>query len=122
MSNAGRHTKKTPETIQKLVDALEMGNTHKVSCSLAGISTTKFYEWMKNDVEFADTITRAQATAEAWHVENIKNQASSDWRASVAMIERRNPEEWGKKDSLKLQGDNKNPLFFRWSDEEPHDE
>ena len=102
MSNAGRHTKKTPEIRTKILNAISEGNTHKVSCALAGVSTTHFYDWIQADAEFSDDVKAAEAISEAFHVEQIRNATNSNWQASAWMLERRNNKEWGRFDRLDI--------------------
>lgn len=66
-----RRTKLTPEIIRTLDELLSIGNTDKVACAAAGISTSSFYSWLKQGedalrgqyVDFLDMVTRARAKA-----------------------------------------------------------
>jgi hypothetical protein len=54
MSNIGRPTKLTPETIKKLEEVFAMDGTVKEACFYAGISTQTYYTFVKNEPEFLD--------------------------------------------------------------------
>ena len=110
MSKEGRNTVRTAAITEALVEALEGGNTHKVACAIAGISTATFYDWKSDDLEFLDTIKKAEAEAEKLHVKKITTDRS--WQSAAWMLERRNNGEWGRKDSLKIQGDKDKPLVI----------
>lgn len=101
-----RTTRDKP-TAEKICNAIAEGNTHRTSCAIAGVSHTFFYEWMNDDVAFADMVKEAEAEAERWHVENIKRHAKDNWLPSAWMLERRNPKEWGKKDKLDITTNDK---------------
>ena len=93
-------TKRTAETCNKICEAIANGNTHKTACALASVSTVFFYEWMNDDANFSNTVKEAEATSEAFHVEQIRKATSSTWQASAWMLERRNNPEWGRKDKI----------------------
>ena len=114
LSKVGRNTVRTKESSEAICRTITAGNTHKVACAVAGIHVSTFYRWMEDDSEFSDAVKKAQAESERYHVSKINKDGS--WQSSAWMLERRNHDEWGKKDQLKLSGDQKNPLFFKWSD------
>ena len=101
-------SKRTKEVSDKIFQAIADGNTHKTACALSGISAATFYDWMNTDLEFLDTVKKAEAFSESFHVEQIRKASNSNWTASAWMLERRNNQEWGKKDRLDVtSGDEK---------------
>ena len=44
--SAGARTKCTPETIERLCEALELGATVRIACNCAGISVTTYHRWV----------------------------------------------------------------------------
>lgn len=96
----GRQTARTPEAADRLCRALEMGHTHKAACALAGISPATFYDWKGSDLEFLETVGRAEATAIEYHVAKIN--ADPSWRSSAWMLERRFPEHYARHEHLDL--------------------
>jgi len=79
------------------------------------VSTSSFYNWQELGragrqrqeqgllveepiyLDFLDTIEHATARAEVNAVSAIVAAAQRDWRAALALLERRWPERWGKK-------------------------
>jgi hypothetical protein len=100
MGEVGRNTKMTEDVVNRICEAISNGNTHKTACALAGISHTTFYRWIDENSEFSDSVKEAEATSEAFHVEQIRKASSSSWQASAWMLERRNNPEWGRKDKI----------------------
>lgn len=118
-----RNTKYTPERVEKICKALRAGNTRRVACIHGGISEDTLARWIKRYADFADLIARAEADWESRLV-NVITQAGTpreattkkvkegadgtttetttevvmDWRAAAWLLERRRPDEWGKRD------------------------
>lgn len=108
----GRPTKLTVETRDRLFDGISMGMSYRAACAHAGIDYSTFCRWRERGAaqqrgefrEFCDLLTDAKAIGEARLVVRIdeasKREVPGDWRAALAILERRHPEEWGKKDKL----------------------
>jgi hypothetical protein len=104
MAKRGRKTKLTPEIERKLTSAIAAGNYHEVACSLAGISTSTFYSWMKKGeqaksgqfLDFREAIKKAEAIAEAKRIQMITEASETNWQAAAWYLERRYPDRWGK--------------------------
>ena len=101
----GRPTKLTPQLREEIVELLKSGNYIETVCGLVGINKTTFYLWInKADAstrstkysKFRDDVYKAMAFSEARLVTLIAKSAEKDWRAAVWMLERRQPERWGK--------------------------
>lgn len=105
MADVGRNSLYEPERVERILQALRDGNTHKTAAAIGGIATSTFYDWIKERVEFSEAVKKAEADSEAWHVQNIRRQAQSTWQASAWMLERRNPSEFGRKDKLDVTSD-----------------
>jgi hypothetical protein len=98
-----RPSKYTPERVQRVVEALEGGNTRRAAASAAGIDEGTLERWMRRFAGFAGAVSAAEATAELAHVATIKRAAEDgDWRASLAWLERRRNEDWGRQDRLEI--------------------
>ncbi len=108
----GRPSKLTPETQKKLVEAISAGNFYETACTHAGIEYQTFRNWMKAGeqatngrfFDFFEAITRAEAEAEMRAVEMIRQAMPDDWRAAVALLERRHPDRWGRKERIEHAG------------------
>ncbi len=110
---AGRPTKLTPETTEKIVQALTAGNTRQAACGYAGISDQSFLNYLRSSLEFLEAVKKAEADAEVRHVANIA-KASNDgnWTASAWWLERRRYQEWGRKDRHEHTGAEGGPIEF----------
>lgn len=94
---AGRKTKYTPETVEKLVTAVKLGATYDLACGYAGIDEATFYRWMKDKREFCDTIKAAEgAGAVIWLGKIEKAASDGNWQAAAWKLERRHPEKYGR--------------------------
>ncbi len=99
----GRPSKLTPERQKKLVQAISAGNYYETACTYAGISYSKFREWMiKGEQqstgkyrEFRDAITHAETEAEMRAVVAWQKAFPDDWRAAKDFLERRHRDRWG---------------------------
>lgn len=91
---AGRPSKYTPERVQRIIKALEGGNTRRASCSAGGIDEETFARWLKSHADFGDSVREAELKAELFHVQQL--YIAGDWRASLAWLERRRHQDWGK--------------------------
>lgn len=108
----GRPTKYTPEIEKKICDALADGCTRKAAYGCAGISQPTFLEWLEKYPDFFNSITRAEADAEARFTKAIYKAATSynsDWRAAESWLKRRRRDEWG--DNLSLAKDSDDDLL-----------
>jgi len=99
---AGRPSKRTPEREQRLLDALRAGNTRKAACLYAGIDQDTLAIWQRRYSDFSDLLTRAEAQSEVALVSIIRQAAHADWRAGMALLERRFPDSWGRRERIDL--------------------
>lgn len=115
-----RLSKLTPEIEKKLIDTIRLGNYYEAACAYVGIGERTFYRWIEKGKkaksgkywQFWQSIIQAEAEAEARIVTQWQKKIPEDWRAAQAFLERRYPERWGKKDIVKHQGDNENPITY----------
>jgi transposase len=99
----GRPSKRTPEREQRLLDALRAGNTRKAACLYAGISDESLANWSRRSLDFLDRLTRAEAESEVALVAIVRQAAQTDWRAGMALLERRFPDSWGRRDRVDIE-------------------
>lgn len=110
-------TKLNP-TIQKQIgDNITLGMPLKFAAEAAGISEVTFYNWMNRGeseskgqfFEFHEYIKECQSKAVQLHLKLITKAATEGaWQASAWILERRHPEEFGRKDKLDMKSENKN--------------
>jgi hypothetical protein len=109
---AGRPTKLTKENQEIICKAVENGATYRVASLVAGVGYSTFNDWMKAGreakrknkySEFSEAVERASAKCEARMAEAIVIAGKSDWRAAESFLKRRDPENWGDKQTLDHQ-------------------
>lgn len=93
---AGRKTKRTPETVEKLTQAIRLGATYSLACKYAGISEQTFYEWLKEFPEFSDAITQAEGAAAMKWLAIIEKAATELPQWAAWKLERRYPRDYGR--------------------------
>lgn len=116
----GRPTKFTPQTRERIIQAVALGATYELAASYGGISYELFRQWMargrklaekadkarkplqlkETDAEFLaffEDVTRAENEAVIKWLAKIELAASgSDWRAAAWKLERRYPQAYGR--------------------------
>ena len=105
---AGRKTKLTPEVQDIIVDGINAGLTLGLTCARAGVARSTFYDWLEKGeaaksgalMEFSDTVSRARADSAIRLVSQITLQAPTDWRAAAFLLERRFPDDYGKRSEV----------------------
>jgi hypothetical protein len=95
--------KRTPQLEEAIMRALRAGSTRTAAAEYVGVDRVQLWRWMKSDVTFRNAVTRAEAEAEVACTGTIKNAArEGDWHAALAWLERRRPEDWGRKDRVDI--------------------
>ena len=79
------------------------GGYRQAAAASAGVSKSVFFEWMKEDKEFAERVKRAERDAEQALVAQIRAHATTTWTAGAWLLERRRPDRWGKRDFAKTE-------------------
>lgn len=109
----GRPTKLTPELQERIVQAVRAGNHFEAAARSAGIAQSTFYRWLERGAEeddgaysdFRAALRRAEAESEVHAVAVIRKAMTDDWRAALALIERRYPERWRRQQTTELAGE-----------------
>jgi hypothetical protein len=98
----GRPSKRTPETEERLFEALRGGCTRRAACAHAGITLQTLLNWEQAAIDgdpdyfdFLDQLTRAEDQAEALFTSVILKAAERDWKAAESWLKRRRRDEWG---------------------------
>lgn len=122
----------SPTTIIVVSDAIKRGNTIKNACQLAGLTTHRYYEIMrdaKNRIDAADAkgvaideesivimfyraVKMAEAILQDAMVDTWYNLRNTDYKAARDFLARRFPEEWSetKNKNVKLSGPGGGPI------------
>lgn len=111
MAARGRPTKLNATITAAVVQAISTGNTRDTAAAYAGIRRTTLYEWLARGRaategvyrDFADAVEKAEADAVVISVALIRSAAQKNWQAAAWWLERRYPDEWGRKDRLALE-------------------
>jgi hypothetical protein len=91
-----RPTKYTPETVQKLTQAIELGATYELACNYAGIEYSTFSKWKLNKPELVDAVRLAEGKAAVKWLAKIEAAAADHWQAAAWKLERRYPQDYGR--------------------------
>lgn len=117
----GRRTKYTPETVDKLVQAIRLGATYKLACDYAGITFETFNQWRSSKSEFSDAIQKAEGAGALGWLAKIEAAANDgNWQAAAWKLERRYPKDYGRK-HLEITGAEGAPVQIALSDDERAD-
>jgi len=116
LPNMGRHTKLTPETHNKIIQALKAGNYLETAAQYANIDQATVHRWLNRGAdetepdpryrEFREAVQNARAEAEARNVALIQKAANEGtWQAAAWFLERTAHSRWGRKASLEVSGE-----------------
>ncbi len=111
MPRTGRTPKLTTTATAAVVQAISTGNTRDVAAAYAGVGRTTLFQWLaKGRVEaqgiyrdFLNAVEKAEADAVVVSVALIRTAAQKNWQAAAWWLERRYPDEWGRKDRLSIE-------------------
>ena len=109
MAKRGRKLKLTRELIQRAAELVREGNYQKHVAQALGIDKSTWFKWLQEGErgetrlkrEFFDAIKKAEAEAIIRNNARIQS-AARGWQASAWWLERRYPEEWGRKDRMNI--------------------
>ena len=112
----------TPERQERIVGALQAGNTRRASAKHGGIEEGTMLEWIRRGegrdhrrktaafAQFAKAIKEAEAEAEVQYVNVIKDAAAAgNWQAAAWWLERRKAADYRRVDRLEATGDGGGP-------------
>jgi len=102
---AGRPTKLTPEVQKTICDTVSGGGTDRVACLRAGISVSGLGEWKRRgaagEEPYAAFLAAYKRAEGDFGLRNLAliGKAAQDgtWQAAAWLLERRYPEEYGRK-------------------------
>lgn len=102
----GRPSKLDEPTRKKLLDAIKGGHTLAAACAHAGIHYATMRRWVllgeqatKGEYfDFCEDLKNAEETAKMIFAEQWKRHFPDSWQAIATYMERRWPEEYGRRD------------------------
>jgi len=122
------YTKLSNEKIRGLRDAVELGCAHRDACRLVGVSPSSFYDWMRIGRRLEKEIGEGErdigslSTAEQQYLTLVVEletaeaglikrnlyllqraaQQTKHWTAAAWMLERKRPDEFGRRQRLEI--------------------
>lgn len=114
--DTGRTDLRTNPTVcEKFKGALIAGNTYAAACRVARVSAASFYRWMKQGNsapegtlarDFYEMVEDATTQAEHRNVMCIQKAAGKgNWQAAAWWLERRRPNDYGRRDTVQVGSD-----------------
>ena len=106
--------KLTPQLQKQIGDNITLGMPLKFAAEAAGITEVTFYNWLKRGeaeskgqfFEFAEHIKACKAKAVQLHLKLITKAATDgSWQASAWILERRYPEEFGRREKIDMKAE-----------------
>jgi hypothetical protein len=94
----GRPTKRTPEVVAKIAEAVAIGLTDEEAALLAGINPDTMTEWRK-DPEFSGATKRATAQRLKLRLERIE-AGETGWQGTAWALERQHPARFARPEVL----------------------
>lgn len=92
----GRSAAITPEQERTFLQLVSIGAYPSEAAKQIGVSPQAITNRKKNNPVFAEALERSDATAQFNLVAQVVRAAQKDWRAAIAILERRWPELWSK--------------------------
>lgn len=95
----GRKTKLTPDVLERITRAIELGATYEMAAQYGGITFETFRVWRAKNAAFSDAIKEAEGKAVVGWLDKIETAATEgSWQAAAWKLERRYPREYGRTD------------------------
>lgn len=85
---------KSKEIFNQVLENLKMGLTINDSLEYCGCSRATYYSWMKVPKK-ARRLKRANLEMKRRNIKRLEGAGAKDWRASLEILSRRFPDEWG---------------------------
>ncbi len=116
LAPAGRTDLRNDASVcEKIKGALIAGNTYAAACRVARINQSTFYRWMKQGNsapegtlarDFFEMVEDATTQAEHRNIMCIQKAAGKgNWQAAAWWLERRRPNDYGRRDTVQVGSD-----------------
>lgn len=109
----GRPSKLTPERRKRIMDAIRAGSPKMHAAAAAGVSRETLRTWERRGEQpdapaeyraFLADLREAEAAGIVAMAATVTAAARSDWRAAAWLLERRAPDEYGRRDRIEHSG------------------
>lgn len=112
-----RPTKLNAEIQTRIVAFLGAGAYVETAACAAGVSKQTLYTWLRRGADgdrryagFLDAVEKAQSEADLRDLKTIREAAQSGiWQAAAWRLERRHPEQWGRR-RVEVTGEDGGPV------------
>jgi len=109
---AGRPSKIDKEATLKICSVLQRGGYIESAAAYAGISKQTLYDWLRKGNKqsrgqyrtFLDAVKKAMASGEVGLLNGIYAAGEKHWTAYAWILERKNPERWGRARAMEEDG------------------
>lgn len=101
-TRVGRTSKRSDARVAALCRLLAGGATRRAASAGAGVDHAQFYRWLERDATFRTAVEKAEADAELMFTSIVAAAASDSWQAAAWWLERRRPDDFGRRDRLEL--------------------
>ena len=95
--------KYTPELADSIAALVADGMSPSRSGVLLDVSKESVSEWIRTKPDFAAMIEKSRALYVQKLVKRVEAAGERDWKANMALLERREPEEFGRVATLKAE-------------------
>jgi hypothetical protein len=97
LARVGRKTKYTPETVERILQAIRLGAAYEHACASAGIEYETFRRWTHEKSGFNASVKEAEAKGVQTWLARIEQAANSGvWTAAAWKLERLYPHIYGR--------------------------
>ena len=99
----------TSKQVEKLLEGLRHGMTRRAASAYAGMHHATLYRMLAADATLATSVENAEGEAEAAYTKLVANAAADpkNWTAAAWWLERRHPDQFGRRDRLDVKVDMK---------------
>lgn len=116
MGKGGRKPELTQKVIDDFAKIFRGGATIKDACAHLGIGESTYFSWMKRGdkesgkeekslyVEFMESNNRARAYMRIRAAAQLQTLGKKDPKALMFLLERSDPDNWGKRTTIKIEG------------------
>jgi len=120
----GRHSKLDLEMKAAIIKCIRAGLSYRRTCDFVGIHEDSFITWRQRGekeleeeqvsiyTELFGEVKRAESEAIIMRLKNINDASKEHWQAAAWFLERKYPDEWGRKDRHEIEGELKVESFL----------
>lgn len=96
-------SKRSDPRVERLLQALRLGNTRRAATRFAEIDSSTFYRWLERSPSFRAQVEQAEADAEVRFMGRIATAAAAGtWQSAAWWLERRYPADFGQRARVDL--------------------